>query len=357
MIYVIAYFANNLGDDLFVRELVRRYPFEEFYLCADSPSFLQCFSSEKNVHIVQGIEYTYIRMRNKLLGYKGSFRNHKMMQKAKATVRIGGSVFIESEGWQKKFHFNEGKRLFIIGANFGPYSSEEYINAVSKKIGMTVDCCFRDRYSYDMFKDIRQTRYAPDILFGYEAAFDEAACDDSIGISVIDCKNRKQLSAFWETYESGIKKICSYYLSQNRTVKLFSFCDAEGDAAAIHRIVNSIEDSSGIEIVSYKGDIDCFLGELMKCSVLFATRFHAMILGWKFRKTVIPIVYSQKQLHVMQDLKFNGWYWNIGSGEALSDDWMNQISRKNIDFLDDAVLHSKDHFLKLDEFLKGKEGS
>lgn len=31
-IYIVAYCAKNLGDDLFVRTLVRRYPNKKFYL-------------------------------------------------------------------------------------------------------------------------------------------------------------------------------------------------------------------------------------------------------------------------------------------------------------------------------------
>ena len=31
-IFIMAYLRNNLGDDLFVKELINRYPNEKFYI-------------------------------------------------------------------------------------------------------------------------------------------------------------------------------------------------------------------------------------------------------------------------------------------------------------------------------------
>ncbi len=352
MIYVIAYFANNLGDDLFVRELVRRYPEEKFYLCADTPQYLKCFEKEKNVHIVKGAEYYFVRIMNRMKRYKGPIRNFIMLRFAKATVRIGGSVFIETDGWNKKIISNEGKKLYVIGANFGPYYTDEYKEAISKKIEKSTDCCFRDYYSYELFREISQVRYAPDILFSYNDCIDVDDNNNCIGLSVINLKGRNNISLYAERYESGIVEICNYYLRKNYKIKFFCFCKAEGDTFAIERIMNMILRSSDVELVCYNGEIDNFLKELKTCSILFATRFHAMILGWLFRKTVVPIIYSSKQLNVIQDLKFSGWCWNISEGEMLPDDWSEKILPSSYSFIDDAIMNSEKNFYYLDKFLK-----
>ncbi|KIR02076.1 putative transferase [Lachnospiraceae bacterium TWA4] len=56
--------------------------------------------------------------------------------------------------------------MYILGANFGPYYTEEYLKAMAKVFEKAEDVCFREKYSYQLFQNNR-VRYAPDILFTY----------------------------------------------------------------------------------------------------------------------------------------------------------------------------------------------
>ena len=352
MIYVVAYFANNLGDDLFVRYLLRRYPTTQFYLCSSNPLFLDCFKSEKNAHIISRLECYYIRLINKIKGYKGPFRNYRVFNKAVATVRIGGSIFIEDSNWRERNIYGEGKNLFIIGSNFGPYYTGDYKLAVERIISHSIDCCFRDKYSYETFQHIKQTRYAPDLLFGHH-------CDDLkvfeeyeyVGVCVIDFSNRKMLTQYLQIYENTIVDLCNYYLNKGKSIRFLSFCSHEGDDNAIERIRKKLPEREPIELVQYTGNMDSFLNEFRKCTVIIATRFHAMILGWKYRKRVLPIIYSEKMLHVIQDLKFNGVYWNVLSGDTAPINSLDEIKALDEELLASLVEKSDEHFRGLDKFL------
>ncbi len=351
MVYIIAHFANNLGDDLFIRHLLSRYPYTQFYLCASNPSFLKCFSSYRNAQIINPFKCFLIKVINKIIGYRGPFRDYKAFKKATAVVRIGGSIFIETDGWKERFSYSAGENLFIIGSNFGPYYSAEYKNAVERIIEKSIDCCFRDRFSYETFKHLKHTRFAPDILFGYE---DESAegLGNYIGISVIDFSNRKHLSELLQLYETGIINICNYFLSKGNHIKLFSFCVHEGDNNAINRIKDKLTNQDCVEIVQYSGDVDSFLHEFQSCSTIIATRFHSMILGWKYKKKVLPVIYSEKMLHVIQDLNFDGIYWNVFAGAKAPIDALDVIKPLDAELLAKMVAKSSDHFKVLDDFLK-----
>ena len=79
------------------------------------------------------------------------------------------SIIIQNSTYDKEYVFdNFNANTFIIGANFGPYTSEEFLFHAIQQISKTRDCCLRDRYSYNLLsKQLSNVRYAPDILFGY----------------------------------------------------------------------------------------------------------------------------------------------------------------------------------------------
>lgn len=288
MIYVKAYLKNNLGDDLFVRSLVRRYPNEKFYLCAKS-KFLKPFRKEKNVTRINNIVYSWLKICSKLTRQRGEIINHSVERKAEAVVHIGGSIFIETENWRTDRKRIENDNIFIIGANYGPSYTVEFENAISEELEHVKDCCFRDMTSYLKFNNIQSVRYAPDVLFGYRE-FIKYDKTEGIGISIINLENRKNLHHLRNEYEIVIRNICILCQEQNIPVTLFSFCEAEKDQVAIDRIIQKIDSKKGIGVTHYTGDIDYFMRQFSKCKYIIASRFHAMVLGWIMGKKVILII-------------------------------------------------------------------
>lgn len=352
MIYVVAYLAKNLGDDLFIQTLLRRYPNQKFYICS-SKDVLIAFGDEDNLTCNNSCFQKYLAFKHKIKnGGRGRVRNNKIMQSADAIVHIGGSIFIENENWKSNFKPEYNENIFYIGANFGPYKSEEYRMEIESRLKATNDCCFRDSYSYNLFSKLKNTRWAPDVIFGYPF-FPSYKKGDKIGISVIDYSFRNCAEGIQKKYENGIIKICNYYQALGKEILLLGFCNAEGDGIAIDRIKNKMQNIQNISWINYHGKIEEFIDALNECETIFATRFHAMILGWSMRKKVVPIVYSPKQIHVLQDLKYEGTIWNIMNGEEISD---SCVCAENCE-LDDEILRkciekSQEQFRALDEFIE-----
>ena len=94
-----------------------------------------------------------------------------------------------------------GKPIFIIGANFGPFQTEERINDYRKLFKMCNDVCFRDLSSFEMFKELQQVRYAPDIVFQMEVdEINSIKQKNKIGFSIIDLHHKKGLSGYNSEY-------------------------------------------------------------------------------------------------------------------------------------------------------------
>ncbi|MEI3326743.1 MAG: polysaccharide pyruvyl transferase family protein [Thomasclavelia sp.] len=50
-------------------------------------------------------------------------------------------------------------------------------------------------------------------------------------------------------------------------------------------------------------DLEGILNCIGSAEIVIATRFHAMILGWCMGKKTLPIVYSSKMTHVLEEFE------------------------------------------------------
>ena len=123
--------------------------------------------------------------------------------------------------------------FFVLGANFGPYHTEEYRSAMDKVYTKLKDICFRDTYSKNLFADNDHVRQAPDILFSYPMPKVEEN-KKQIFISVISYKDKELNSDFDqmtdEEYIEKIAQITSGFTKEGYQVILASFCREEGES-------------------------------------------------------------------------------------------------------------------------------
>ena len=308
-IYLKAYFRKNVGDDLFVLYVAERYPDVLFNICT-FPGFAQVFEQFPNIRNVGKLGQFLDRACNKITG-KRLYRQY-MEKSARAVVHIGGSIFIEPVQFTLL-----NPNTFMIGCNFGPYKTEAYRKSVFSKLEKAKDVCFRDSYSYEMFSSLNNVRVAPDVLFaypGYPAV--QKGC--GVGISVIGIDSRPELKHMADKYYNEIAQTIDKCAQMQLPVKLFSFCEAEGDAKAIReRMARS--KTKAAEVCEYDGDMDAVLKQLNECEYIVATRFHAMVIGWCLSKKVFPVIYSDKQLNVMQDVGYQGCWWDLKNTQPDSD--------------------------------------
>lgn len=339
-----AYLKYNLGDDIFIDTISKRYPNCMFEIFS---SERYNFVFEKNVKVYGNLKNKITNKMIKLLSNGKSSLQITKIKKTECAILIGGSMFIEN-----KSHIPSdllmSKKYFILGSNFGPYHSEEYYKTMHNIFSKAEDVCFRDEYSYNLFKDLPNVRVAPDIVFSLNTDNLNLKEDNRVIISVIDCNNRK-IENYKEQYESKIIEMIKMFQAKNYKITLMSFCKFEGDENAIERILTKVEN---VDKYYYNGNIEEALNIIAESKIIVGTRFHANILGLVMNKTVIPIAYSDKTLNVLKDINFKGKVFDIRN---MDDFDINSISDKDLNYkcnVDKQKKEAKKHFEKLDLFLK-----
>jgi len=341
-ILIYAYARMNLGDDLFIKILCGRYPETNFFvMCSkDSSAALNGIS---NLYVIPGGD---------------DIVQKSISASCDAIVNIGGSIFMENDKWEDKFNqyikrMMGNKPYYIIGSNFGPYKSVSYFKSYKSVFKSAEDICFREMYSYKLFSDLPNARYAPDVAFSYKTVkfIDQKK---QIIVSVIDLSNRGKLKEYEKIYTDKIIEISRYFVQKGYAVSLMGFCEYEGDKKAIGQLLSRLnhEERKSILPYYYAGDIEDALKLIQESQYIIATRFHAMILGWVFHKPVYPLVYSDKSLHVMEDIGYKGKYTTIsGIYELNADETYEYLIKSGPVNIEQQVYTADLQFEMLDKLL------
>lgn len=346
-IFVMAYLRNNLGDDLFILDLINRYPDVEFYIEVIDLKYAKAFEKKKNIKVSVNEKENFEKI--DVYKYDGY-------------IYIGGSIFMEGG---KVYNLDEGclafmkkcralnKPFYYISSNYGPYQTETYFNLSRETFKQCTDLCFRDKYSYNLFKDIPSVRYAPDVLFSHDIGKCEKE-KDTLGISIIDLEIRGNLKSKEEEYIQFLVNNIYNYLKNGKKVYLFSFCNIEGDEKAIHKVLSKIESKykDNIYEIKYNGNIEQFLEAYKKMEYMICQRFHALILSYICQQKIYVISYSKKIDNIIKELHLCDKYMKleeISSEKIIKEkDFYNIEEVKMKKIKKDALKQ----YEKLDEFLK-----
>lgn len=349
-IYLKAFIDKNLGDDLFIDIVTKRYQNEKF-LINDRAKYL----NNENLSFYKKSKVSKIL--GKIL-YKCSLSkiNYEtfVSKKCDLSIMIGGSMFIEGSS---KYMEKLKNPLFIIGSNFGPYSTEKFLKKNKKILSSAYDVCFRDKKSFDLFKELNNVRYSTDIVFSYKNPNVKISEDKKVVISVIDCdfKAKELGDNYREDYENKIIELIEFFNSKNYEVILMSFCKAQGDEIAINRIMKKT--SINVSKFYYTGDIEKAVEIIASSSIVIGTRFHANVLGLLYHKTIIPISYSNKTVNVLKDMNFKGKVIDIRNMKNFD---VNSLTNDDLNYKIDVSYQKKDaqkQFEKLDEILDRRENN
>ena len=355
-ILIYAYTEFNLGDDLFIKVLCDRYPDTEFSLLAPG-KYKISFKGLKNLRVhasdsilIRGINFLFKKIK------RSDFVHKFLVNRSDGIVHIGGSIFMQGEYWKEYFHKaetirNKSKPYFLLGANFGPYSDDEYYQTHKELFQQYSDICFREEYSYQLFKDLRNVRLAPDIIFQL-APPESHVKENYVAISVIK-PSSKGLGGYDLLYYEKMKDVAMHCIQQGFEVHFLSFCEHEGDHEAIDQIISLLpkELVPQTKIHLYTTNIEEILTVLAQSSFVVASRFHAMILGWVYHKPVFPIAYSNKMINVMQDAGFTGEYTDFAGLESLQPEQVfNSMSTNELN-ISTQVIQAEGHFEMLDSYL------
>ncbi|QGH36256.1 hypothetical protein GI584_20400 [Gracilibacillus salitolerans] len=358
-VMIYAYSNLNLGDDLFIKLLCERYTNTQFLLYAPK-GYKKLFEDLQNISIFPS-DTLLVKVGNfifRVLKVNRPFLRTKIAKKCDAAVNIGGSIFMQVNNWKNQFENKEGmqiknKPFYLLGANFGPFIDSEYFLAYKNLFSKYTDICFRDSYSYELFKDLPNVRLADDIVFQLKEDLKIKEEKNNVVISVIRPSVRKQLENYDEIYYKKIKDTIIYLNEKGYYVTLMSFCEKEGDKEAVEEILELLPDRNKIKVKKhyYKYNIKEALQTIANSKFVVATRFHAMILGWVFNKPVFPIVYSQKMTNVMKDVGFDGLYTDFNQLENLDVADVYKGMQLNLIDVSKQAKKSEQHFMQLDKYL------
>src|SRR5690625_562348 len=354
-VMVYAYTQFNLGDDLFIKILCERYLETQFVLYAPM-QYKRCFQDIRNIRFFPSDAF-FVRSFNYI--FKHLHIRKLLAKSCDAAVHIGGSLFIQGEDWRKMLENTKamrisGKPFFLLGANFGPFHDKQFYQEHKQIFSTYTDICFREKYSYDLFKDLPNVRMAADIVFQLKKPIIPKQ-ENHIVISVIKPSIRKHLASYDALYYEKIKDVVVYFTERSYHVTLMAFCTYEGDHEAIDRILDRIPvDYSGkITKHVYQLNIEETLQIIASAGFVVASRFHAMILGWVYGIPVFPIAYSDKMKHAMHDVDFHGASTDFEQLETLqAADVFASMQTEPLD-ISRQIDDSENHFAKLDAYLKG----
>ena len=343
-ILIDAYVEKNLGDDLFLKILFDRYPSEvEWFVTCDSEDELKAFDNYINVK----------RFNKKVHKYKDF----------DGVINIGGSIFMQSGNWWIRQLFNRlayaipmklrSKPLFIIGCNYGPSTNKlmDRLNRLFMKFFVT-DISFRDKESYNMFRDVKQARYNPDIVYGLdtEKFTNIKRSNNKFGICIMSFSDKKINSDFINKVVEITKKLCE----ENYEVEFYSFCEKQNDMDTYNKIKEILGNtySNRIKHHMYEGDLAEYLKSFNSLDSIITLRFHSLILAQIFKIKYYPIVYSKKTSNILHDQNYNGEYTKIESVKKLNvEDIISQVKQNNHSLSSNIKSEAVNHFAEIDKFI------
>ncbi len=353
-----AYAAANLGDDLFIELICKRYPDDTFFLCG-SKKFRKIYKKIPNLKY-KCWDYAYFRIYsliyrllakifacafgNKQIQYTtDELLNNKYAIMADVNVYITGSGFMNSpdefdslmDKYDRELNYYK-LHPYVIGCNFGPFAYREYLDMYRKLFSYTSDLCFRDNYSLQLFPNISHARRAADIVFNYpvESVQKQKRMINTeyMLISVANLrKDNDNASNFFQDYVEFVKRIVIERTKQKKYTVLVGFSQEQKDDITILDILRNIDDCYYTYNYCYP-DISSMemLSLFRDATNIIATRYHAMVLAVLFEKPVCSVCYNEKTQHVLGDIYMQD------SGISLED-------MKKLDY--DSLIREKMHVI------------
>lgn len=361
-IFVDVYLAYNLGDDLFLDILAKKYPGAEFTVNYVGSNYDEFIKRYKNVN---RRKYNYIdkvlqklKIKNILTDYKTIAESHDAM------VFIGGSIF-RDESYHESLYkdridilneFNKlNKPVYVLGANFGPYKRESFLQDYRKFFSKCEDVCFRDTYSYNLFKDMKNVRCEPDIVFQLDLdRFKKKEKKNIIGFSIIDVKHKDGLAKYEEDYINSNVKSIELMISKGYRCCLMSFCEKEGDLKAINSIISRLDNNikKEVYIYEYKGNLEEVFNIISEFKIFITARFHANIISQLVNVPIIPVIYSNKTSNMLKDINLDSIMISMENLNQLYDDKILKNSYENLKDIRDISKNATKQFDKLSKFIE-----
>jgi len=370
--HIYAYVNGNLGDDLFVDILCRRYQNVKFILIGPRGNETSLKHIKNLIYIPEDlllfkvlnkVYVTILKLRKESRqNNRYIFSLNLVSHLCKVNIAIIGSAFIQFRDWRLKLNAQWFERKpYFIGCNFGPYESQEFFDTYENLFKKASQISFRDEYSYNLFKHIKNVSYSSDIIFSLQDKKEEKN-DGYYLVSLIDLDKDNNLGdkTIKSVYEEKCAEILKYLIGQKKEIVFLSFCDNQGDNLVIKRIMDNILSrdhdliKNKVKYFSYNEiGMEKTLELIKNCDSIISSRFHGTILGFLYKKRVLPIIYSEKMTNVLNDLGFSGNYITIENIKEISLETIeSQFLKMDENDRIKNVLSANEHFKLLDRVLR-----
>lgn len=167
-ILVSAYLDNNLGDDLMIISLSKKFPEHNFYLTSSNSTVKRTFESFDNI-IFHELELS-----------------DQYLKKFSVFLSIGGSLFNDINGVLgiirriKRIRIlrklkKKNIRIATIGCNLGPYNNRfgPLLTKLELKQNSLTTVRDKDSFRYiQKFKNIKNNHLASDIVYNFSNQFE-----------------------------------------------------------------------------------------------------------------------------------------------------------------------------------------
>ncbi|EKB05945.1 hypothetical protein HMPREF9711_00914 [Myroides odoratimimus CCUG 3837] len=369
-----AYCELNLGDDLFLKIILERYPLVQFYVIADPKRYVNYIKEYKNLVVIDSSLHTSIldrvfyRFNKYMPTYICDVYNQRFFKKVlreyinlfDGFVMIGGSMFIENihRKWQANISYYKfinktfvSKPTYFLGCNFGPFHNQLFLKNFKDIFENAEDVSFRDNYSFNLFQGLN-IRCNPDIVFSMNTSAVKVKNKNLVGFVLIDPRFKMFKEFDYDKYLSLFSDLIVEYKNKGFDIRLFSFCGKEGDDLVIMDLLSRIKlrGDFEIDVVSYMGELRSFLESYQEAQKVYCGRFHSLILSMLYSQDVVPISYSKKMDNMLEDITFKGQILDLNFINNMNIEEL--IDNNNSYCINDVALLANNHFKKLDEFLK-----
>lgn len=348
----------NVGDDLFLKVLLERYPSIRFIVHAPEV-YKRVFLGHKNLKVVSEsdgvirclafLSKCFHVSLSKLLYFYLIIKYHVGI-----FVIIGGSLFIEGNSNMPRLLFSLGRfrklkqslKVCIIGTNYGPSKSASWQNVVSDALSIADDVCFRDKPSYDTFAKLSNVRWGNDIVFhsSFPTILNKRK---EICVNIRSVDSWPTLKPFKKRYLEVTKGLIEDFQRKGYGVNILSFCEKYGDNVISDELFDQLQSKQKVNRIYYSGNLAEITDVIAASEYMIATRFHAIILGLFYDVKILPVSYSIKSENMLKTLGF--WrdiydferYCNSSlitlKEEFISDYCVNKDNNTQFDYLDKVL--------------------
>mgnify|MGYP000031231233 CR=1 FL=1 len=303
-ILLSAYYDRNFGDDMMVRLAARALAEHELFLNERREEFLTPFAGEDNLRLLSECGQAQIAGELRVTG------SYFMMRYKQRMKHMIGRAYKEWKG-KRGLQFKS-----IIGCSVGPF-----VDQTAERISMIDISAYdlitvRDRYSYEFIKkNVKSANvsYYPDIVFSTpESWLPPRSGEELLGVvvhnNVVETGNNY-------AFAQKLAQMCDEYIARTgKKVLLFVFdIGIEYDVLCACNVKALSKYPHMYEFMLHEDNGDTVIKNFARCKTIVSARLHGIILALRMGIPVLPVLYSDKARHMLDDLGFSGKRYTVGA--------------------------------------------